>query len=92
MGAQRKNENEDISSKIQKSLISCCQKRKKQNKQQKLAYIEIVKYFRRRYQDQKEIPGDMQIKIIQIFIKLVKSGWIIGVDELKFLLLKTDCY
>jgi len=34
----------------------------------------------------------MQIKIIQIFIKLVKSGWIIGVDELKFLLLKTDCY
>jgi hypothetical protein len=34
----------------------------------------------------------MQIKIIQIFIKLVKSGWIIGVDELKFLLRKTDCY
>lgn len=31
-GAQRKNDNGDISSKIQKSLINCSLKRKKQNK------------------------------------------------------------
>ena len=49
MGSKRKNDNEDISSKIQKSLISCCQKRKKQNKKQKEAYMRIVTYFRQRY-------------------------------------------
>jgi hypothetical protein len=43
----------------------------------------MIREFRKRYQAENQIPGCIPIKVLQIFIRLVKSGWIVGAAELK---------
>lgn len=58
---------------IRQKLTEVSQRRKADNQQQKTAYKSLLEYIKRR----KDPPGQKEIQVLEVFKKLVESGWIV---------------
>jgi hypothetical protein len=68
---------------IQKNIINAAHRRKRDNKQQKDAYLKTVLFMRTRYFEKRNLPSNSEVRILVVFKKLIKSGWIVFENEIK---------
>lgn len=55
--------------------------RKTENMQQRQAYKHLLEFIQQRAQCEHVMPGQNEIQIIEVFKKLVESGWIVREPE-----------
>ena len=53
------------------------------NQSQNKAYFNAIIGLRDRYIKDRKLPASIEVKVLVVFKKLVKSGWIVGADELR---------
>ena len=80
---QDNDDDKDEVKRIRKSLDRVSTKRIKDNQSQNKAYFNAIIGLRDRYIKDRKLPASIEVKVLVVFKKLVKSGWIVGADELR---------
>ena len=67
---------------IRHKLTEVSHKRKAENAYQKNAYKKLLDYIKKRADDERITPGQKEIQVLEVFKKLVESGWIVRQPEI----------